>query len=162
MGGYLETKTAEKLQGACDAIKKASNVYVISELYKLGFITERKARNQFEIMGVKLDESEDKREDDILPWMQYMPFRLYADIFGEATYAPINQLFGVRYVNGAAYIPLDQIAKLIIESPSIRQAMNAFVPLTGTETRYIRELQERVKEMETKLGMRSESKSASL
>lgn len=53
MGRYLETQTCEKLQAACDSIRRACKVYEICQLYNLGLIARTDVVNRFKLIGVR-------------------------------------------------------------------------------------------------------------
>lgn len=80
MSGYLETKTAEKLQLACDSITRACTVYEIAQLHKLGFITENIAKGRLEAIGVRFGNEETKVEQA----RKFIPTRIFAKMLGIA------------------------------------------------------------------------------
>lgn len=78
MNGYLETQTAEKLQAACNSIKRASEVYIISKLYKLGLITEFDAKLRFNAIGVRIGDNSESSGQEKKPSKKFIPTKIFA------------------------------------------------------------------------------------
>lgn len=133
MSGYLETKTAEKLQLACDSITRVCKVYEIAQLRNLGFITENIAKGRLEAIGIRFGNEESKAEQA----RNFVPTRIFAKMLGitegENWFWYANDIFTTHSPKGDQAVHIDEIMSFLNNNPTHTKRIKEYLPMTEEE-----------------------------